>query len=51
MPVYQPQRWEAVMHDRLQQAASLGLDKAFVKELLEKIHAESVRVQLDTTAD
>lgn len=51
MPVYQPQRWEAVMSDRLRQAESLGLDKAFVRELLEKIHAESVRVQLDSSAD
>ena len=51
MPVYQPQRWDAVMSDRLRQAESLGLDKAFVRELLEKIHAESVRVQLNSSAD
>lgn len=46
MSVYQPKRWTAVLNDRLQQAESLGLDQAFVKELLEKIHGESVRVQM-----
>ena len=47
MSVYQPKRWEAVLTDRLQQAESLGLDQAFVQELLEKIHGESVRVQME----
>ena len=47
MSVYQPKRWEAVLNDRLQQADDLGLDQAFVKELLEKIHGESVRVQME----
>lgn len=46
MPVYQSKRWESVVADRLQKAESLGLDLSFTKELLEKIHAESVRVQL-----
>ena len=44
--VYQPKRWEQVLQDRLQIAAALGLNTDFTKELLEKIHAESVRVQL-----
>ena len=48
MSVYQSARWNAVMQDRLRQAEALGLDSTFTKELLEKIHAESVRVQLDT---
>lgn len=47
MSVYQPKRWEAVLADRLQQAEGLALDQAFVKELLEKIHGESVRVQME----
>ena len=47
MSVYQPKRWEVVLTDRLRQAESLGLDQAFVKELLEKIHGESVRVQME----
>ncbi len=48
MSVFQPQRWEAVLTDRLRQAESLALDQAFVKELLEKIHGESVRVQMES---
>ena len=44
--VYQPKRWEQVLQDRQQIAAALGLNTDFTKELLEKIHAESVRVQL-----
>ena len=48
MTVYQPKRWEAVMADRLRMAADLGVNPDFTKELLEKIHAESVRVQLES---
>lgn len=46
MTVYQSKRWEEVLADRLRLAETLGLDPAFVQELLEKIHGESVRVQL-----
>ena len=47
MPVYQSSRWADVMRDRLQLAESLGLNSSFTKEMLERIHAESVRVQLE----
>ena len=47
MTVYQPKRWNDVMQDRVQQAQEMGLDTTFTKEILEKIHAESVRVQLE----
>ena len=47
LPVYQQARWADVVSDRLHQASSLGLDPDFTKELLEKIHAESVRVQME----
>lgn len=46
MPVYQPSRWADVVSDRLRAAKVLGLEETFVKEMMEKIHAESVRVQL-----
>jgi len=46
MTVYQAQRWLNVVTDRLQQAEALGLETDFVKDLLEEIHAESVRIQL-----
>ena len=48
MTIYQSKRWEAVMQDRLRLAAGLGLDESFTKELFEKIHAESVRVQMES---
>lgn len=47
MTVYQSKRWNDVVADRLQLAQTLGLDAGFTRDLLEKIHAESVRVQLD----
>lgn len=46
MTVYQSDRWAEVVADRLKQAEALGLDTGFVKELMEKIHGESVRVQM-----
>ncbi len=48
MAVYQSKRWEAVMQDRMQMAEVLGLDGNFTKDLLEKIHAESIRMQMET---
>lgn len=47
LTVYQAKRWEEVMKDRLQLATDLGLSADFVEELLEKIHGESIRVQMD----
>lgn len=45
LAVFQPKRWDALLRQRLEAARSLGLDPDFVKEVFEKIHAESVRVQ------
>ena len=45
MAVYQPQRLEQMIAQRLEEAERLGLEGKFVKELLDKVHAESVRVQ------
>lgn len=50
-PVYQAARWASVLDDRLRQAQALGLEPSFTKELLEKIHAESVRIQLEAVKD
>lgn len=47
LTVYQAKRWEEVMKDRLQLATELGLDADFVEEILEKIHGESIRIQMD----
>lgn len=45
LTIYQPKRWEEVLNQKLQLADELGLSKDFVKELFERIHTESVRVQ------
>ena len=47
MAVYQQRRWSDVVEDRRHLADDLGLDTAFTKEILEKIHAESVRIQME----
>lgn len=45
MTVFQPRRWNELLADHLRQAETLGLDPAYIKELFEKIHSESVRRQ------
>ena len=45
MTVFQPNRWNDLLNDHLRQAESLGLDPAYIKEIFEKIHTESVRRQ------
>jgi chorismate mutase len=47
LTVYQAKRWEEVMKDRLQVASELGLSTDFIEEILEKVHGESIRVQMD----
>lgn len=51
MAIFQPQRWEKVLEDRLGMAQTLGLSAEFTKELYEKIHAESIRVQREKEID
>ena len=45
MPIFQPQRWQQVLERQMENAKTMGLDEEFVKELTEKIHGESLRVQ------
>ncbi len=45
MAVFQPKRWDWVLQQRQELASQMGLDSEFVKEIFEKIHAESVRTQ------
>lgn len=49
MSVYQPDRWGRMMNDRLALAEQMQLKSDFVKELMEKIHAESVRIQMENS--
>ena len=48
LAVFQPKRWDAVLHDRMEQGQEQGLSEEFVKGIFERIHAESVRVQEET---
>lgn len=45
MPIFQPHRWQQVLDRQMQAATDIGLDPEFVRELTEKIHSESLRVQ------
>lgn len=45
LAVFQPKRWDSLLQQRLAMASELQLEPEFVKEVFEKIHAESVRVQ------
>ena len=36
-----------MLADRLNKAADLGMDTEFVKDILERIHGESMRVQME----
>jgi len=46
MAIYQPKRWEEVLERKMAMAAQSGMDPQFIKDIYEKIHAESVRAQL-----
>lgn len=45
LAVFQPKRWDAVLQQRIETARQMGLDETFIREIFEKIHAESVRIQ------
>jgi chorismate mutase len=47
MLVLQPKRYEHLVTNRISQIAGLELDKKFVKQILEAIHEESVRQQIE----
>ena len=47
MPVLQSKRYSEIVENRSDLAESLGLDRDFAKSLMEIIHKESVKVQLD----
>lgn len=47
MPVVQQGRYSRLLTDLLTRGCKLGLDRAFLSEILETIHAESVRRQIE----
>jgi chorismate mutase len=47
MPVLQPVRYDYTVNRRIAQASELLVDEDFIRTVLEAIHEESVRQQLD----
>lgn len=45
LPIVQPERYRAMLEDRLTQGAALGLDEGFLRELFSSIHEASVHTQ------
>ncbi len=46
MTAYQPARWREIVETRGERGTIHGLTKEFIVELYEKIHHESIRIQL-----
>lgn len=46
MTAYQPSRWREIVETRGDRGSAHGLTKDFIVELYEKIHHESIRIQL-----
>ncbi len=44
-PVVQPERWAALVRERLEWAAALGVDARFCEALLALLHREAQRIQ------
>ena len=47
LKVVQPERYQLLMKNRLAEGKSLTLDPDFVRHIIQTIHEESVRQQLD----
>lgn len=47
MPVVQESRYDDLIRNRISQAESLGISDSFIRSVLQSIHEESVRQQID----
>ena len=47
MPVLQAQRYEELLDKRARQAVQMGMDREFMRSVLQAIHEESVRQQME----
>ena len=47
MPVLQATRYDEILSKRISQAMELGMDGEFMKLVLQAIHEESVRQQIE----
>jgi chorismate mutase len=51
MTVFQPSRWSDIVESIGNRGIMQGLTKEFVTEMYEKIHHESIRIQLSVMED
>lgn len=47
LPALQMERWKAIRKDRLRLAEEMGLHPPFISKMLELIHKESIRIQVE----
>lgn len=47
MPVLQTQRYEELLSRRMMQAAEMGMNRDFIRSVLQAVHGESVRRQIE----
>lgn len=47
MPILQAQRYDEILHNRVEQAIEMGMDGEFMKTVLIAIHEESIRHQME----
>jgi chorismate mutase len=47
MPILQTERYDEIISKRVKEGVTMGMDEDFMKKILEAIHAESVRQQMD----
>jgi chorismate mutase len=45
LPIYQPDRWKEVVENRVKRGNKLKIGEGFLREVLELIHQESIRIQ------
>ena len=45
MTIFQLNRWQNVVEDRIEKGADLGLQEKFVKDLYERIHNYAIKIQ------
>ena len=45
LPLFQKERWRAVVEDRLKRGRKMKVDVEFLKSFLKLIHQESLRIQ------
>jgi chorismate mutase len=43
--LFQPERWEQILHDRVQSSVARHLSESFVRNLFEHIHEEALNIQ------